>query len=401
MRTLRAPATAEDQVFGGALAVVALHALAVAPSLLSSIAVVALAPAAWVAFAPAGRLVRTLLAAIIGLAASADGVAVHLAHAAVQGPRPIDVTGALAAIAGLCLIGLAFRIALRGRPRRTWLLAVPICLVVLQWFVLPVLAAGLATNTPRPDVPAAHTLGLAGGRDVTFAARDGTSLAGWYVPGRNGAAVVLLHGSHDTRATTLPHVRMLAKAGYAVLAYDARGHGASAGQTNALGWRGTDDLVGAVGFLQRQAGVDPDRIAAVGLSMGAEVALRAAADGVALRAVVADGAGASTLGDQRLVSSGPIASSVQWAAMRATELLSGEHEPRPLKELVGRTRVPVMLIASHRAHERTIDEGYRRRIGPRADLWYVADAAHTKALEAHPRAYAERVVGFLRRALAP
>jgi pimeloyl-ACP methyl ester carboxylesterase len=196
--------------------------------------------------------------------------------------------------------------------------------------------------------------------------------------------VILLHGSHDTRAATLAHTRMLAKAGYAILAYDARGHGASAGKTNALGWRGADDLAGAVAFLQRQAGVDPHRIGALGLSMGAEEALRAAAGGVALRAVVADGAGASTSGDQHLVSSAPVALSVQWTAMRATELLSGEHEPHPLKELVGRIDVPVLLIASHRAHERTIDEAYRRRIGPRAQLWYVADAAHTKALESAP-----------------
>jgi hypothetical protein len=153
VRALRAPTIVEDRVFGSALAVVALHALVVTPSLLATIAVVGLTPAAWIAFARTGRLPRTLLAATIGLGAAADSFAVHIAHAVLQGPRPVDVTGALAAMAGLVLVGLAFHIALHGRPRRIWLLAIPVCLVVAQWFVLPVMTAGMATNTPRPTSP--------------------------------------------------------------------------------------------------------------------------------------------------------------------------------------------------------------------------------------------------------
>jgi pimeloyl-ACP methyl ester carboxylesterase len=107
--------------------------------------------------------------------------------------------------------------------------------------------------------------------------------------------VILLHGSHGTRSDTLGHLRMLIGAGYGVLAFDARGHGQSAGQTNALGWTGARDIAGAVRFLDRQSGVDPRRIAALGLSMGAEEALRAAATGAPLSAVIADGASASTL----------------------------------------------------------------------------------------------------------
>jgi pimeloyl-ACP methyl ester carboxylesterase len=208
-----------------------------------------------------------------------------------------------------------------------------------------------------------------------------------------------LHGSHGSRADTVDHLRMLSRAGYGVLAYDARGHGASAGQTNALGWRGADDIAGAVAFLRHQPDVDGGRIAALGLSMGAEETLRAAAGGVPLRAVVADGAGASTAGDERIVSGGAIARSVTWMTMRATELLSGDAEPAPLQAVAHAIRVPVLLIASRRAGERRIDEAYRSRIGASASLWYVADADHTRALRAHPSAYATRVVGFLDAAL--
>ena len=110
--------------------------------------------------------------------------------------------------------------------------------VIAQWLVVPAINAGLATNAPRPPIAGAQSLGVPGARDVSFTARDGVRLAGWYVPGRSKAAVIVLHGSHDTRIDALAHVRMLSAAGYGVLAYDARGHGASAGQTNALGWKG-------------------------------------------------------------------------------------------------------------------------------------------------------------------
>jgi pimeloyl-ACP methyl ester carboxylesterase len=248
----------------------------------------------------------------------------------------------------------------------------------------------------------ADTLGISGARDVSFPASDGVRLAGWYVPGRNGATVILLHGSHLSRTDTLPHLRILQTAGYGVLAFDARGHGQSQGQTNALGWSGARDVAGAVKFLRRQAGVDPQRIAALGLSMGAEEALRAAGTGVPLSAVVADGAGASTLSDDRLLPHGlaPVFTSVTWLTMRGTELVSGETEPTGLGRLVSRIRVPVLLIASNAHGEQAIDLIYTGRMGRTASLWYLPDAGHTRGLSTHPTQYAARVDAFLATALA-
>src|SRR5581483_1801449 len=124
--------------------------------------------------------------------------------------------------------------------------------MILQWMILPAINVGMATNAPRPVAALAATLGLAHARDVSFQASDGVRLTGWYAAGRNGAAVILLHGSHGTRSDTIGQLRMLHAAGYAVLAFDARGHGASAGHTNALGWSGARDVAGAVTFLERR-----------------------------------------------------------------------------------------------------------------------------------------------------
>jgi dienelactone hydrolase len=154
-------------------------------------------------------------------------------------------------------------------------------------------------------------------------------------------------------------------------------------------------VAGAARFLSRQRGVDPGRIAALGLSMGAEEALRAAAEGVPLAAVVADGAGASTGGDKAIVHSGAPSRSVNWLGMRATELFSGDEEPKPLIDEGGAIHTPVLLIASNAPDELALDRAYRQRIGGNARLWRVPDASHTKALERHPAAYSARVAGVL------
>jgi hypothetical protein len=62
--------------------------------------------------------------------------------------------------------------------------------------------------------------------------------------------------------------------------------------------------------------------------------------------------------------------------------------------------VPVLLIASNAPDEATLDRSFRRGIGSLADLWYVPDATHTKALDRHPAAYARRVDAFLEAALS-
>lgn len=403
----------EERIFVGCLAIIGIHLAVVAlvfPGGAGVLARVGLLLAAAVGpvvlgalFVARGGVVRGLLAALVGLGAAVVGLATSVPDAALTGLGGADLTGILATVAGIILVGLAFWIALRGRRLVVKLVvAIPAVFVIAQWLIEPAINAGIATHAPRPSIASASTLGLPGARDVTFPARDGTRLAGWYVPGRTGAAVILLHGSHGTRTETLAHLRMLAADGYGVLAFDARGHGLSSGETNALGWRGVDDIAGAVNFLDRQPGVDSRWIAALGLSMGGEEALRAAAGGIPLRAIVADGAGASTLGDQQIVPHGlaPVYNSETWLSMRAIGLISGEPEPPPLKTIVAHIRVPVLLIASNASNERAIDDAYRQRIGPNATLWYLPDTSHTNGLATHPRAYAARVGAFLRATFA-
>ena len=65
--------------------------------------------------------------------------------------------------------------------------------------------------------------------NVSFAAH-GTLIAGWYVPSRNRAAVIVTTGTSSNRTSMLPEVRILASAGFGVLAFDWPGTGRSAGR---------------------------------------------------------------------------------------------------------------------------------------------------------------------------
>ena len=344
-----------------------------------------------------GRTGGTAITAAVGLVGLAMSLMTAGPELAMNGPTVSNMAGVLVGAAGLVLLALAYRSATAGRRWWVHLFGIVIVLAVLQLVIVPAFNVGVITHAPKSHVRAAASLGYPGARDVTFRASDGVALRGWYVPGTNGAAIIIMHGSHGTRESELPYVRMVADAGYGVLAVDARGHGESGGETNALGWYGDRDVAGAVNFLRRQSHVHPSDIAGLGLSMGAEALLRALSSGVPLAAIVADGAGASTSSDAALEPRGadaPLFNTVSWLTYRGVEAFSGEDEPAGLNSLLHTTATPVLLIASNAPHELLLNRRFRSALGGSAALWHVADAGHTESSTEHPEAYRSRVLGF-------
>lgn len=124
--------------------------------------------------------------------------------------------------------------------------------------------------------------------DVVFPGPEGSTLRGWFVPAAEpaGRAIVGLHGGGGDRRSWLSFVPALHAAGYAVLLYDARGHGASNGDPSFSTWR---DLVTALDWLERERGIG--HVAALGSSLGASNAIVAAALDARIDAVVAQSGG--------------------------------------------------------------------------------------------------------------
>jgi dipeptidyl aminopeptidase/acylaminoacyl peptidase len=137
---------------------------------------------------------------------------------------------------------------------------------------------------PRGPVRAPEDSAVLGLTDVSFPSRDGTTLRGWYIPSRNGAAIALVHGSGSDRSSLLPEIRFLARDGFGILAFDLPGHGESDGDMS-FGLPPVAAVEGADDFLRGRSDVHDGRIGVAGFSYGGAIVARAAASDCDFRSV--------------------------------------------------------------------------------------------------------------------
>jgi uncharacterized protein len=348
------------------------------------------------------------LALVLGLTAIVVGV--EGAHYANQvGASGDDFTGLLALAAGGVLLGLGAVTLWRTRStdgpvpwrvlRRLLLAAAGV--VAFSFVLMPVAVAYITTHAARAVVPE-NRLGVPY-QDVSFTTSDGLELRGWYIPSRNGAAVISFPGRNGPQR----QARMLARHGYGVLLFDRRGEGQSEGAPNAWGWGGERDVKAAIAWLQRRPDVDPERIGGIGLSVGGEMMLEAAAETSALRAVVSEGAGARAFSDEldHEMSAGERWLNVPtYAAKAAAVAVFANQTPPPnLKDVVGRiTPRPLLLIAAPNSPAgEDLNRGYYRAAGEPKALWEIPESRHVGGIRARPAEYERRVIGFFDRALRP
>jgi uncharacterized protein len=362
----------------------------------------AIAVAGWLAGALAfPRLrpgLRAALAFLYGALAVTNG-ALHAIHVAGFGVDGGDVTGVLAAAGGVVLLGLAGAIPWRRRGTGRWGARVlaPVVALVGGVFVLGPIGMGIvASHHWREPVGSAPSAAY---RDVAFRASDGLELAGWYRPSRNGAAVVVVHGGSSDRRGSMAHARMLARHGYGVLVYEARGRGESEGSENNYGWNWPKDIAGALRFLRGRSDVDSARIGAVGLSTGADALIQAAARRRDVAAVVADGAAASSFEDWARLRGTELGTVPGWLMFTTLRVTSGDPPGPPLEDMVRRMRTPTLLVSTGTDVERDFGALYDRAGSDRVEVWQIPHSGHTAAIREEPVAYERRVVDFLDRAL--
>lgn len=111
--------------------------------------------------------------------------------------------------------------------------------------------------------------------------------------------IALAHGSEDSdRYSFGPIPLVLASQGYAVLAYDKRGSGASTGDWRPAGLEEyATDLVAGIMAMSKRPEIDTARIAVLGVSEGGWVAPLAASGSAAIKAIATISGGARTKGD--------------------------------------------------------------------------------------------------------
>lgn len=248
----------------------------------------------------------------------------------------------------------------------------------------------------RPDA----TDGLEGLRDATFRTPDGLVVRGSWVPSRNGAAVVLAHGSLADRTAVVDEARALGRAGFGALFFDWPGHGESDGEVT-LGSREIAAMRAAVDFVTTQQGVDPARVGALGVSVGAGLISVSASKDPRLRALclVGDFTDSDVLTRWQYRGWGPITA---LPAVWVDHEYMVDGPLRPIDAMRDLADRDVLLVAG--ADDRVVppamaEELFRALPGAHKELWIVPGAGHVDYEKATSGRYTGRVVRFFEGAL--
>jgi pimeloyl-ACP methyl ester carboxylesterase len=236
--------------------------------------------------------------------------------------------------------------------------------------------------------------------EVTFIGGDNLKMAGWFVPPRNDATIILLHGYGGNRTGMIWHAAKLIRAGYGVLMYDERASGESEGAFRSYGWQDASDVGGAVRYLRGRT--DAGRVGIAGCSIGAQIALQGAAYYPEIQAVWADGPSVIRASDHPAPTN--------WAtalAVLSNYIIDQMYvwrlkidPPKPMTDIIGTIAPrPIMLVAGGTPHphfgaEAARAEHYARIAGTNATVWVIPEATHCDGPLQRPDEYAMHLVEF-------
>lgn len=323
-----------------------------------------------------------------------------------------------------------------NRKGRGWRIGVVVLLTLSVLLMVGYSAVSISIAT---QIQAARTLPSATPaslglqyKDVTFPSRyDNLQLKGWFIPGvlPNGQltsqrTLIMVHGvnkNRDDKDVDLLYLSSdLARRGFAILAFDLRGHGESAAAPLSLGSYEQRDVLGAVDFLRSgplpyPALGRPRVIAGWGDSLGGATLILATAQEPAIRAIVSDSAFADAL--PRLERDIPQRSHLPAlftpGGLIAAQVLYGVdyYHIRPVDVIARIAPRPILLI--HGANDNK-----NHRDTPPADMyilaaaaldepdanvqtWMVPGATHVHAYRMERKVYVDRIIAFYTAALGP
>ena len=274
--------------------------------------------------------------------------------------------------------------------------------IILILLALGYVFSMLMTRRHTPDEmrsPAEYGLAF---DEVTFPARDGVTLRGWWIPAVGSAdrAVIFLHGHGGSMDPDVQYVPALHAAGFNMLMFDFRAHGRSDGRMSTLGYLERQDVLGAVDLV-RARGIS--RIGLLGFSMGGIVAMLAAPICPDVQAVISDGGPASlktalTVWAWERGVPRTLGAVLAWLVLAVTSLRVGANQfryepvrwvgriaPRPILFIHGE-RDPYIPPADFDALVAAANE-------PK-EVWRVPEAGHRTVDQVYPEEYRQRVVAF-------
>ncbi|MCB1219669.1 MAG: alpha/beta fold hydrolase [Planctomycetales bacterium] len=219
-----------------------------------------------------------------------------------------------------------------------------------------------------------------GAQAATLTSSDGHSIAAWYwKPQKSSApAVIMLHMLGSDKSAYTEMAGKLVAEGYAAIAIDLRGHGESkfpdGGNPDYKALTESDftgmlnDIRAAHDFLADQPEVDADRVAIIGASIGANLAIIYGSGDLRVRTVVALSAGQDyrglkpaayleRYGRRPLYLVCSKADKYSWESSVALEKLATAADPVSLRVFEGKAH-GTNLLTEHEGLDDTIVSGW-------------------------------------------
>jgi pimeloyl-ACP methyl ester carboxylesterase len=262
------------------------------------------------------------------------------------------------------------------------------------------------THAARYPVGRAPMVAASIYEDVALRTGDGLTLRGWYFPTGSDRAAIIVHGKDSNRIggenrTIEKLADFLVATGYSVLIFDLRGNGDSDGDRFSLGYLERRDVAAAIDHLTGR-GFREDRIALIGISMGAGTVLQSLLLHPNVGAVVADSsyADAPTIVTENLQTLAGVPSWFTPGVLLMANLAFGLDggQVRPVDVVRAHPERAFLfihcggdkLIAPHHAFELRAAS-----VNAASDLWMATACQHSWAFNTYPTAYEARLVSFL------
>jgi uncharacterized protein len=268
-----------------------------------------------------------------------------------------------------------------------------------------------ASLAAEADPDACATDGQPAG--TALVAKDGTQLAGWYIPAGSGAGpeaptVIVVHGHGSNKNQVLPWAELLHQ-DYNLVLFDLRNSGQSAGTKTTFGVQERWDLEAVFQWLDDTKA--PAEVAVLGIGTGGIAATSAVASGLPVQGLILDSVAASVAGIAERVAARdelPLSVPASWAMMLGALFRTGVDitaaDPVLTIDDVGSVPVLVLQGGADTLTDPTSGDqlvAAAARHGITLELHVCPDAADAQLLETCPDDYRSWVLGFLARSLTP
>ena len=238
--------------------------------------------------------------------------------------------------------------------------------------------------------------------EINILTGDGLRLNGWLVKAGQQArgTVLFLHGVGDCKIAGIPYAKLFYEQRFNSFLYDSRRHGESEGTYCTYGYHEKDDVVRIIDYLSSRSDIRLGKVGVFGTSMGAAVAIQAAAIDKRVVAIVAENSFATLRSifddyQRRMIK-------LPFHYLRNIVIKRSEHiaqfkanDVSPL-ESVANINLPIIFI--HCTNDRLINPKYSRMLydstNPPKELFAIEGAAHNDAWSIGGARYENKLTEF-------